>query len=200
MNARIGNSNNANTHLSSVDNHIDLILDGILGSGGATRETFDKDYDAYMAGQYYAQDKRDRDSSNFAAALEAAGFNAGDVNNPAVLNTLQSRMLNAINTAMGVNGIADAQNKSRVSDMNEYLITQWQDIAQARAVKDDITGLGYNNYISRSGSLFVGSEIEKDGGNQYAMVPLDKESKAAHLDSVFDQSLLKNGSKEIAMA
>jgi hypothetical protein len=175
-------------------------LDGILGNSGAKRDNFDLDYNAYMAGQYYAQDKRDRDSSEFAAALMAAGFNAGDVNNPAVLNTLQSRMLNAINTAMGVNGITDAGNKARVSDMNEYLITQWQDIAQAQAVNDDITGLSYNNCVTKSGQGTVNDLIEAANGNQYAMVPLDKESKAAHLDSVFDQSLLKNGSKEIAMA
>jgi hypothetical protein len=176
MSTQIGDSKGAAPYIDNASSNIDSILDGVLGNGGQVRNSFDKDYAAYMAGQYYAQDKRDRDSSEFAAALSAAGFNAGDVNNPATLNILQTRMLNAINTAIGVNGITDAGNKAKVSDMNEYLITQWQDIAQAQAqaqaVKDDITGLGYNNYISLSGNSTINDNLDYyNGVNPFAMVP-----------------------------
>jgi hypothetical protein len=191
MKTQIGNTHNVSPYLDSVTGNIDNILDGIFGNSGAERDNFDLDYNAYMAGQYYNQDKRDRDGSEFADTLTAMGFNAGDVNNPAVLNTLQSRMLNAINTAMGVNEITDAGNKARVSDMNEYLITQWQDIAQAQAVRDDIAGLGYNNVVAPSSSMTVDYFINNNGGvNKYAMAPEGKGSKAGVPGTFFGDKFL----------
>jgi hypothetical protein len=65
--------------------------------------------------------------------------------------------------------------------MNEYLITQWQDIAQAQAVRDDIVGLGYTDYISRNGNRTINDTINNNinnGINPFAMVPLDKGGSA----------------------
>jgi hypothetical protein len=199
IHGKIDNTNDIGTYLSGADANINAMLNGILGSGDRTQ--FNKNLAAYKLGHYANQkvlDGKAAAQAEYTDALAATGL--------ADLPALESAILNAINGAMGVNDIKKASHRGVVSGLNSDLIKQIQDLSQAKALANDLSGL---NYINALGGTFSQVQVLGNGNpNPY------NESRDAQTvqpvallkkSSVFSADVLKNPyireeNDEIAMA
>jgi uncharacterized repeat protein (TIGR02543 family) len=131
------------------------ILDTIFGNSGAERSAFDTEFNAYKLGSYYTQTNRDNTMPAASAAFENALSGISGLpsiqknqfeiisNAPAILSVLKSKLLTKMDTAMGVDNITNSTNKSRVTELNGYLLNQiGEDISQFDAMLDDYQDIG----------------------------------------------------------
>jgi hypothetical protein len=158
------------TYLDNASSNVDAILDAVLGNGGQARSDFDNVYNAYTKGQYHNQkalNKSDAYTAYTDALVLVENFTATG-NMTTDLEQLRVRMETAINTAMGVGGMKDA-NATKVRALNGYLIKQIaEDGAQLQAFADDvITEKGYNGSAVFGLNSTVGAYIDYEG-NPYA--------------------------------
>jgi hypothetical protein len=180
IHGKIDNTSNIGTYLSGADADINAILNGIFG-GNHTQ--FNKLLDAYQKGNYAGQKVRNEDGSKsdaeeaFQTALAQTGLS---------FDELEPAMRDAINAAMGVDGIESAKHRDAISGLNGDLVKQIGDLEEARALADDFDGLDYKNTLTPG---YTFPDLVNMGENQYnksgteSTVP--SVTKATHLTAGF---------------
>jgi hypothetical protein len=141
---------------------VDAVLDAIFGNSSADRTAFDNDLAAYQKGHYYAQKQIDRgvDRAAFESALAGVGLTSmiergvssgseivNDTtpisNMAAILSTLETRLLEKLNTKMGVSSMTNT-NKGIVERLNKNLIAQiGEDMYEFSAKGKDAEDAGF---------------------------------------------------------
>jgi hypothetical protein len=160
IHGKIDNTSEIGAYLSGADADINAILNGIFGGN---RAQFDKLLTAYQKGNYAGQKVRDEDGSKsdaeeaFQTALAETGLS---------FDELEPAMRDAINAAMGVDGIESAKHRNAIGGLNGDLINQIGDLEEARALADDFSGLNYVNILD-AGQGATLSQIQKFTPNKY---------------------------------
>jgi hypothetical protein len=187
---QIENTSDAATYVANATGSgINNILSGILTGNDA------KLYEAYTKGHYYDQKIRGNRSAlltDFQQACNAAGFTpTGNVTND--LATIKAQLLNKINSAMNVDGIANEADRNKISELNGHLLSQLEDLHQYRALAADYGDptLGYDTGFGFDGQTI--RQIKDENGISSVQ---QNSGKATHLANSFDPALLQGNGKK----
>jgi hypothetical protein len=180
IHGKIDDTSNIGIYLSGADADINAILNGIFGGN---RAEFNKLLDAYQKGNYAGQKVRDEDGSK-SAAQEA--FQTALTQTGLSFDELEPAMRDAINAAMGVDGIESAKHRGAISGLNGDLVKQIGDLEETRALADDFSGLDYTNRMA-PGMTY--SQMQEFAANKYNKSGTENTvpsvTKATHLTAGF---------------